>query len=204
MPMHGDEIACDIGTARQLILAQFPQGAGLEVKAVPSDGTDNRMFRLGEKLALRVPRRRSAVPLLEKELAWLPKFGGLPLSIPKPRAAGLASDRFPHPFAVVPWLEGRSADQGALADAVCAARSLAGFLQALQRQASGGAPLAGTANHFRGVPLAQMEARSRRAIADCADELDSRAAIALSYYRGGRNEALCRTCRATLASLGLR
>ncbi len=47
-----------VGTAlvRRLVAAQFPAWAHLPVRAVDSAGTDNAMFRLGDDLAVRLPK----------------------------------------------------------------------------------------------------------------------------------------------------
>lgn len=41
------------------------------------------MFRLGETLAIRVPKRPEAVPLLKKEARALPLLSQLPLAVPR-------------------------------------------------------------------------------------------------------------------------
>ena len=59
--MHAGEVETDAALVRQLLAAQFPQWAGLPVLPVPSAGTDNALYRLGDDLAVRLPRIHWAV-----------------------------------------------------------------------------------------------------------------------------------------------
>jgi aminoglycoside phosphotransferase (APT) family kinase protein len=53
--MHAGELPIDAAVARDLIGAQFPQWRGLDVRRVASSGTDNAIFRVGDRLAARFP-----------------------------------------------------------------------------------------------------------------------------------------------------
>jgi aminoglycoside phosphotransferase (APT) family kinase protein len=64
--MHDDDFSIDEASARQLVAEHAPQWASLPLVRHASSGTDNAIFRLGENLVLRVPRRPSAVCLLSK------------------------------------------------------------------------------------------------------------------------------------------
>ncbi len=76
------EVEVDAALVRRLVAAQHPDLADLPVVEAAS-GWDNLMFRLGETLAVRLPRRRVAVALLETEQAWLPRLAPhLPLATP--------------------------------------------------------------------------------------------------------------------------
>ena len=61
--------------ARRLIDAQFPQWRDLAVAPVPDGGVDNRTFRLGDDLLVRLPSHARYVPQVEKEQLWLPVRG---------------------------------------------------------------------------------------------------------------------------------
>lgn len=63
--MSGEEQTLEIGEGlvRRLLASQFPQWAELPLVPVASAGTDNAIYRLGEDLAVRLPRRQSAAPL---------------------------------------------------------------------------------------------------------------------------------------------
>lgn len=54
--MHPDEIETDVTLVRRLIAGQFPQWAGLPIDLVASYGTDHDIYRLGDRLAARLPR----------------------------------------------------------------------------------------------------------------------------------------------------
>lgn len=59
--MHADECHIDDEIVKQLLQEQFPQWADLPLEPVSSAGTDNAIYRLGDELCMRLPRRESAV-----------------------------------------------------------------------------------------------------------------------------------------------
>lgn len=143
------EIEIDGDLARTLLVAQHPDLAHLPITLL-ANGWDNAIFRLGDDLLMRLPRRQIAVSLLLNEQRWLPRLKDrLPLAIPAPVRVGVAQGNYPWPWSITPWLEGQTADldlpdeeQGEV---------LAGFFEALHRPVPEDAPL----NPGRGVPLAQ-------------------------------------------------
>lgn len=58
--------------ASQLIKEQFPQWANLAIKSVEISGIDNRTFRLGENMLIRLPSAECYSLKVEKEQEWLP------------------------------------------------------------------------------------------------------------------------------------
>lgn len=62
MAMYADELRIDAAVAHDLIDEQFPQWRGLHVRRVTSSGTDNAIFRLGDRLAARFPCRAPTPP----------------------------------------------------------------------------------------------------------------------------------------------
>ena len=56
MKMHNGEIDIDEALVTRLVAAQFPQLADLSIRAVPSTGTVNAIYRLGDDLCARLPR----------------------------------------------------------------------------------------------------------------------------------------------------
>lgn len=140
----------EIGEAlvRRLLTAQHPDLAGLPIRLVAS-GWDNDMFRLGDDMAVRMPRRIAGVELIENEQRWLRTLPRLPLPIPAPLRLGVAGEAYPWPWSVLPWMPGGPVDRDPLnADQ---APVLAGFLKALHQPAPGDAPH----NPHRGVALAE-------------------------------------------------
>lgn len=142
------EFEIDVPLARGLLRDQHPDLAGLPIAPV-SAGWDNAIFRIGDDLALRLPRRAVAAKLIMHEQRWLPCLEDrLPLRIPAPVRVGVPAEDYPWPWSVTPWIEGETADlappdgdQG---------ETLAGFFNALHQPAPADAPH----NPYRGVPLA--------------------------------------------------
>ncbi|KPP83665.1 MAG: putative aminoglycoside phosphotransferase [Rhodobacteraceae bacterium HLUCCA08] len=179
MTADPDEIPVDDALVARLIRAQAPQWAEFRLRRFASSGTDNAIFRLGDRLSVRVPRRRSAIALLSKELDWLAHLQGLPLQVPVPRFRGRAALDPGFDFGVFDWMEGRTASPEHVADWKDAARALADFLKELHRKNTDGAPLAGAINSRRGVALNALTEVTLPAIDILADEVDVQRARAL-------------------------
>ena len=178
--MHPDEINIDRALVARLLAIQFPQWADLLIKSVPSAGTENALFRLGDEMVMRLPRRPDSVGQVDKEHQWLPRFAPhLPLAIPLPLAKGTPTDEYPSVWAVCSWLEGDNATLDRLANPNQAAVKLAQFITALQRIDTTGGPRPGAHNFYRGVPLAMRDEATRRAITDLGNRIDGEAATAV-------------------------
>jgi aminoglycoside phosphotransferase (APT) family kinase protein len=148
-----DAINIDEALVRFLLHEQHPDLAGLELREVPG-GWDNKMWRLGEEFAVRLPRTPRASSLLRYEQLWLPALAPrLPLPIPTPVRVGEPSVGFPRIWNIVSWVAGEPADRTPISRPEAAER-LAGFLRALHRRAPEAAP----ANPKRGVSLGTLEA----------------------------------------------
>lgn len=154
------EIAIEPGLVRDLLADQHPDLAHLPIAEAPS-GWDNRMFRLGDDLALRFPRRALAADLILHEQRWLPSLAArLPIAVPTPVRMGKPARGYPWPWSVVAWIPGTPAGATGLAS-VDSAR-FGAFLRALHEPAPDEAPK----NPYRGVPLdtrvAALEPRLHR------------------------------------------
>lgn len=177
--MHSNEVHTDAALVGRLIADQFPQWADLPIAPVRSAGTDNAIYRLGEAMAVRLPRIDWAVDQVAKEQHWLPRLAPqLPLAIPVPLAQGRPAFGYPWHWSVYNWLAGENATVGGLADPARLAGDLARFVGALQRIDPTGGPPPGAHNSGRGAALATRDAPTRAAIASLGDELDTRAATA--------------------------
>jgi aminoglycoside phosphotransferase (APT) family kinase protein len=172
--MHPDELTIDAPLVRRLIEEQLPQWSDLRIELVRSSGSDNAMYRLGEDMVVRLPRRDGrTVESLEKECEWLPRLAPhLPLAIPVPLARGAPGAGYPCSWAVYRWLDGETATIDLLDDARRSASDLARFLAALQGIDGTGGPSPGDHNFLRGVPLATRDDAVREAIAALRGELD--------------------------------
>ena len=174
--MHADEVDTDISLVRRLLAAQFPRWADLPLEPVDSAGTENALYRLGDDMAVRLPRRPGKTAQVEKEHRWLPRLAPLlPLAIPVPLAKGSPAEGYPSHWSVCRWVEGEDATMERIADPGQAAIDLAGFVAALQRTDSKGGPQPGRHNFFRGVPLAVRDAETRAAIASLGSMVDAAA-----------------------------
>lgn len=163
--MHIDEVDTDVSLVRRLLAAQFPQWADLSIERVQSAGTDNAIYRLGDDMAVRLPRIQWATAQADKEHRWLPKLAPhLPLAIPIPLAKGAPGEGYPWYWSVHRWLEGENATIERIADLRQAAADLAQFVAALQRIDPSGGPPPGRHNFGRGEPLAMRDAGTRAAI----------------------------------------
>ncbi len=100
------EITVDAGLARALIDSQFPALADAPVRPLDA-GWDNTVFRVGEDLVFRFPRREIAVPGVRREMAVLPRLAPhLSLPVPTPLHAGTPALGFPWPWFGAPYLPG--------------------------------------------------------------------------------------------------
>jgi aminoglycoside phosphotransferase (APT) family kinase protein len=180
--MHADELDIDEALVQRLIAAQFPHWSSLPLERVASSGTDNAMFRLGDELAVRLPRRQGAAEQIEKEHRWLPRVAPLPLEIPAPIALGQPTRDYPWRWSVNRWLGGESAITATIDDERVAAIAIAGFITALQRIDPTGGPEPGSHNFGRGVPLAKRDRYVRAALASLDGELDV-ALVAAAWER---------------------
>lgn len=70
MTLHEGELPIDAALVARLIAEQLPAYAGLPLRAWPSTGTVHAIFRLGELLAVRLPRLARWAAALEREVAW--------------------------------------------------------------------------------------------------------------------------------------
>jgi aminoglycoside phosphotransferase (APT) family kinase protein len=162
--MHADELPIDAALVRRLLGAQFPEWAGLPLEPVRYFGTDNAIYRLGDELAVRLPRREHNVLGLRKELRWLPELAPrLPLAVPEPVAAGEPGDWYPLEWAIYSWLPGEPAYETAPDDP---RPELVALLAAFRAIDPAGGPAPGRHNAFRGAPLAPGDEIVRPKIAE--------------------------------------
>lgn len=166
--------AIDAALVRRLIDTQFPQWAESPLELLDPAGSDHVIYRLGEELAVRLPRHADAIGQARKEFEWLPRLAAhLPLAIPVPVGVGDPDFGYPWPWAVSRWLEGEVATVEALADSSGAAVKLAEFLTALQRFAPEEIPAVETREDLVIWPLADRDRETRAAMAEVGDVFDT-------------------------------
>jgi aminoglycoside phosphotransferase (APT) family kinase protein len=178
--MQMDRHAIDARLARELIRDQFPQWADLPVVPVVPGGNDNRTFRLGDGLSIRMPSASGYAAGIEKEQRWLPTIARhVRLPVPEPAAVGTPGRGYEFAWSVNRWLPGQTAETGPVNDMVAFAADLAAFLRALQTVPTDGAPAAGEHSFWRGASLLHYDDETRRTIAALGDSIDAASALAL-------------------------
>ena len=167
-------IAADL--VRRLLAAQHPQWAGLPITPVEVDGWDNRTYRLGDDLTVRLPTAEGYVPAVAKEDTWLLRLAPhLPLPVPEPVATGEPGEGYPFPWSVRRWLPGAPARADLVDDLARVATDLAGFLRALWAVDASGGPEAGDHSFHRGADPAYYDAETRACL-ELATGIDTAAA----------------------------
>lgn len=114
--MHADQLTVSSETVRELVDEQFPQWRGLPVREVPSHGTGNAIFRVGDRFAARFPLNpndsESARRELEREAdAARELVGRTRFRTPEPLALGAPGVGYPFPWSVQTWVPGVVATQ---------------------------------------------------------------------------------------------
>ncbi|MER6018235.1 aminoglycoside phosphotransferase family protein [Streptomyces anulatus] len=166
--------------AERLLAEQFPQWAHLPLVLLDPAGSDHVIFRLGDDMAVRLPRGDWAAGQAEKEHRWLPRLApGLPLAVPVPLGLGTPSPELGYPWhwSVSRWLDGAvpevdTAERSESAGSLSTARQLADFLTALHRLAPADTFLPGPHLDLVGESLASRDADTRAAITATADVFD--------------------------------
>ena len=193
----GMDVPITSALVTQLVAEQFPQWAGLRVQAVEPGGVDNRTFRLGEALLVRLPSGEGYAAQVEKEQRWLPMLATeLPLPIPEPVAQGKPSLGYPFPWSVYRWIDGVSANQvdASVLDKESIAVALARFLKVMHQIDTPGAvfpeksdslknivgfPNPGAHNYFRGAHPSVYDDEAREHIKMLGVRVDERKALAV-------------------------
>lgn len=167
-PVAELEIGADL--VRALLEEQHRDLAALPLHRL-SSGWDNEIFRLGDELTVRLPRRLASAHLVLHEHRWLPELAPrlpLPISAPVRLGAPSAAHAYPWHWTVGPWLPGEDAEHRPPDDPIEAAHQFGRFLAALHRPAPPDAPT----NPYRGVPLRDRAARLHQAIAELDGVVD--------------------------------
>jgi aminoglycoside phosphotransferase (APT) family kinase protein len=93
MPAADVEVTAEL--VRRLLAGQHQDLAGRPVEFL-ANGRDNAMFRLGDDLLVRLPRREAAAQILLNEQRWLPVLAPtIQLPILYPERTGLPAHGYP-------------------------------------------------------------------------------------------------------------
>lgn len=131
--MHADQLTVSAGTVRALVDQQFPGWRRLPVRPVPSQGTVNAIFRIGDQFAARFPVQPgdtgSVRRWLESEAEAARELAGRTrFRTPEPVALGEPGAGYPLPWSVQTWLPGVVATDEDPGASVAFARDLAEFI----------------------------------------------------------------------------
>lgn len=189
-PVPEAELDIDVLLVTGLLARQFPDVAHLRV-TLAGNGWDNTMFRLGDRLAVRLPRRQIAADISATELDWLPQLASSwTFAAPVPVHIGASQGAYPWRWSIVPWLEGTPVISQPL-DARGAA-DLGEALAQVHALAHVGAPR----NPFRSAPLRDRLERFALRLASLTSDpgwgIDADAALAL-VERAAGNDARVET-----------
>jgi aminoglycoside phosphotransferase (APT) family kinase protein len=148
------EVAIDAALAARLVREQHPDlAAGLTADGLTlvASGWDNTLYRLGDRLVMRLPRRQVAAELLLNEHRWLPAIADrISVPIPAPLRLGEPSANYPWHWTISRWIDGEPAAGLRPDERDPIAAGLARFMNEMHVPAPAGAPR----NPVRGVPLA--------------------------------------------------
>lgn len=164
-----------LALVKNLIGQQFPQWNHLPIKPVEFSGWDNRTFRLGNDMLVRLPSAQRYAAKVAIEQKWLPILAPhLSLAIPKPLAMGQPSENYPFNWSVYQWIEGESANSLNIEDVYLPqiAISLAQFLNELHKIDITDGPIAGPHNFWRGGSLSIYDTETKSAIDQLKDIID--------------------------------
>ena len=173
-------VTIDVPLGQLLVADQFPKWARLPIRPVKTSGHDNRTFRLGHEMSVRIPSAYRYAVHVEIEQLWPPKLAPhLPLPIPTPLAIGKPAYSYPWAWSVNRWLAGESATIERIDDLSLFAHDLANFLNSLRSVDAANGPSPGADNFYRGGDLAVYDAETRECIVQLQDIVDAKAATAV-------------------------
>lgn len=110
--MHDDEVTISEDQVRALLADQHPRWRDLPVRALPHRGTDHAMFRLGDDLAVRLPRIAWAGDAGEHERDVTERLSTIVgVEAPVPVALGQPGRGYPWRWSVVRWVHGSTPTQ---------------------------------------------------------------------------------------------
>lgn len=156
---------------RGLLAEQHPDLADRSLTLV-ANGWDNAIFRVGDHLVARLPRRQLGADLVINEQRWLPGLAErLPIPIAAPMRIGRPSQGFPWHWSICAWFEGDVVADVTLRDPARDAVRLGEFVAALHTPAPHDAP----ENPFRGQPVRDLRPRVFANVDQLAEAVDARA-----------------------------
>lgn len=177
-PVVDEQPQIDVHLVRRLVAAQFPRWADLPVRRVEVDGVDNRTFRLGDELSVRLPSGYAYRLQVTKEQRWLPVLAPqLPRPVPEPVGSGVPGCGYLYRWSVNRWLPGDTAVPARIVDLTRFATDVAGFLVALRALDPTDGPVPGPHNFARGGPVTTYADEALAAVDTLRGEVDRDACL---------------------------
>jgi aminoglycoside phosphotransferase (APT) family kinase protein len=168
--------------ARKLIAKQFPEFSHLPIVDVERQGHDNRTYRLGRNMLIRIPTAKDYALKVPKEQELLPQLAKrLSVNIPTPIKMGRPSADYPYPFSIYKWLSGKSINLLTLTEQEKEqfAFDIAKFLKELQGIIDIEGPGPGQHNWWRGDHVSVYDKGTLEQIAELTEIINVRSALAL-------------------------
>ena len=165
----------EVDAVVRLLDEQAPHLAHLPLRPSATSGSSNWVFRLGEELALRLPRTQDHADDLRKEVRWLPVLGpALTAPVPEVVLAGEPSETFDRPWAVVTWVPGETPVGLDGDQQVALAEGLGELVRSLHAIDAGGQPAGAEHWGYRaGEPVTpRIDAWAEEVADDLADLFD--------------------------------
>ncbi|WP_460741256.1 aminoglycoside phosphotransferase family protein [Mariniluteicoccus endophyticus] len=126
----------------RLVAEQAPHLADLPVRPSADEGSSNWVFRLGDDLAVRLPRSAAYAESIRTETRFLPRIApGVGVRVPEVVHAGVPSPEFPWDWAVVSWIAGERPNNLTADQQQALAADLGRFVRELHAVDASGVPV---------------------------------------------------------------
>ena len=176
------EVEISTKLVSNLLATQFPQYSKLELRPISPGGHDNRTFRLGQEMLVRLPSAERYKQQVIVEQNWLPLLSRyLSTNIPTPPHIGHECDIYPWKWSIYSWLPGNSLQQVSLtlAESTRLAQNLAEFIVELHRAPTQNAPLGGPHNFYRACHPSIYDQETRYYIKTLQNIIDAKQTLQL-------------------------
>lgn len=167
---------------QKLISSQFPELSQLSIREIDRQGHDNRTYRLGDEMLIRLPTMDCYFLAVEKEQKYLPLIKRyITADIPVPLKMGSPSELYPYQFSIYKWLEGKPLNTIDFDDelAINLAYELSQFLNELRSINNIPGPLPGQHNWWRGDHVSVYDEGFREQIKKLSGILDQNQLLTL-------------------------
>ena len=163
----------NVDLVHRLVTSQFPQWSELPIRPVAMQGNDNRTFRLGDDLAVRLPSHERYAAGVAKEDRFLPLLAAhLAVPVPAPVVTGHPTAEYPYPWSIRHWLVGQAPDSDAHLDRIRFAADLGAFLRELRTVPVDNGPMAGLHCFYRGCHPSVYGDQVQEALVEVGDHVD--------------------------------